>query len=76
VKGRLTISDVTNGYAVRIQRKVEPRTWFLASSGTLDNPAAPAFFLKYRAARTYVKALKEHGMTGRVVKAQLILKAE
>jgi hypothetical protein len=74
VKGRLVISDVTNGYAVRIQRN--DRSWFLAGAGTLDNPMNRAFFLKYRNARTFVKKLKEHGMTGRVVKAQLILKAE
>ncbi len=71
---RLTISDVTNGYGVRIVRA--DRSTFLDSSPTAGHPAARTFFVKLKDARTYVKELREHGMTGRVVRARVVFKAE
>ncbi len=70
-----TISDITNGYTVRI-RKADGSSWFIASRGTPDNPTAHAFFLKHAKARAFVKELKEHGMHGRIMRAQLILKTD
>lgn len=66
---RLTISDVTNGWTVRISRK--DGSTFIAHE---NNPGQRAFFTKHAEARTFVKEIWTLKMRGRIVPAQLILK--
>lgn len=69
-RSRLTVSDVTNGWTVRITRK--DGSSFIASE---NNPGQRAFFTKHADARRLVKEIHEHHLRGRVVRAQLILKS-
>lgn len=67
----LTITDVTNGWSVRIKRK--DGTTFVAVE---NNPGQRAFFAKHADARALVKNLRDHQLRGYVVRARLILETE
>jgi len=66
---RLTVTDITNGWCVRVV--CTDGSTFVAVE---DNPGQRAFFVRHAGARALVKDLREHGLRGRIVKAQLILK--
>jgi hypothetical protein len=71
VKRRLTTTDITVGWTVRIVRK--DGSTFIAHE---NNPGQRAFFTKHADARAFVKDIRAHHMRGRIVSARLILEAE
>ena len=68
---RLTVSDVTDGWTVRIEQ--EDGSTFIAHE---NNPGQRAFFTKHADARQLVKDIRGHQLRGRVVRARLILQTE